>query len=101
MAEHFKSGRPQQHPGHESVGGQAGERWYYTRTTRRKKVIFKLKTLASRGMNIELKFINSSRAHVSNNMCIIERVHCEHLILALRLIHPTDEGVIPETSRIN
>ena len=28
-------------------------------------------------------------------------MYCERLILALRLKHPTDEGVIPETSRTN
>ena len=33
----LQSGRPQQHPGYESVGGQAGEWWYCTQTKRRKK----------------------------------------------------------------
>ena len=39
-----------------------------------RRVIFKLKTLAPSGMNIEFKSIQLlARAHVSNNMCIIGR----------------------------
>ena len=49
-----------------------------------RRIIFKLKTLAPSGMNMSSSLFNSSRGHVSNNMCIIWRasVYCERLILA-------------------
>ena len=39
-----------------------------------RRVVFKLRTLAPSGMNIDFKFIELlARVHVSNNMCIIGR----------------------------
>ena len=41
-----------------------------------RRLIFKLKTLAPSGMNMEFKFIELlAHAHVSNNMCIIGRAY--------------------------
>ena len=58
------------HPVYESLGGQAGERWYVHCTSHRQQeerkftCIFKLKMLVSSGMNIEFKLFNSLHARM-------------------------------------